>query len=170
MSSKRFAILQQVESLLSNISIANGFPLDLADDGISHEQLDINDLHSEDTPHISLSIGSGGANSFITTGSSIDSVLNIILDSYIVVQPGIDVVENLDQLLYSIEFAIFNGTPNTPWNDKYKTASLGGVLTYVYSVSFDEQFNTDEGLLSLMGKAYARWSLTISYLRSTINP
>ena len=78
-------------------------------------------------------------------------------------------MEKLDELLYSVEFAILNGTPNSPWNDKYKTASLNG-LTYVHTVSFDEQFNTDEGILSLFDKAYARWPLTIKYLRSTISP
>lgn len=167
MASKRLTILQRVESLLSNISIANGFPITIKN--ISHEVLDINDVKSENTPYIALSLGSGGANTFITTGANVDSMINIIIDSYLVIQPGEDILSKLDDLLYSIEYAILNGTPNSPWNDKYKTASLNG-LTYVYSVSFDEQFNTDEGLFSLMKKAYARWSLTVKYLHSTIEP
>jgi hypothetical protein len=169
MATKRKQILDQVETLLKNIKISNGFNIDLLDNNISHRVLDIDNLHSEDTPHISLSIGSGSPNTFITTGSNIDSTLVIILDIYIYTQPEIDPVEELDNFLQDIERAILNGTPNSPWNDKYKTASLDG-LPFVYSVSFEEQMNTDEGLLSLHQKAFARWPLTIKYLRSTINP
>ena len=165
---KKLAILNQVISLLSAITVANGFPLTVIK--VSTEDLDINDIRSEDTPHICLSFGSAGNNAFTTTGSNIDSVMTVIIDCYIVTQPEVNPTLELDKLLWSVEHALLNGTPNTPWNDKYKTASLGGVLDYIYYVSFDDLSNTDEGLLTLINKAYARQAVTIKYLRSTINP
>lgn len=165
--SKRKQILDRVESLLGAISTANGFPLNI--NKISHEVLDINELNFEDTPSLSLTIGSGGSNTFITTGSNVDTVLNIIIDGYIYAQPDEDVVEKLDELITSVEHTILNGTINNPWNDKYKTASLNE-LNFVYFVSFDEQFNTDEGLLTLDKKGWFRWTLTVKYLKSTTNP
>lgn len=165
--SKRKQILDRVEQLLATITVANGFPIDI--NKISHEVLDIQKINFEDTPSFALSIGSGGSNTFITTGSNVDSIVNIIIDGYIYVQPDEDVVEELDNLMTSMEQAILAGTVDTPWNDKYLTASLNGLI-FVYFVSFDEQSNTDEGQLSLNKKGWFRQSLTVKYLKSTTNP
>jgi hypothetical protein len=166
-SSKRKLILDRVESLLGDVTLANGFPIEIKT--ISREELDFEKFHSEDSPVVMLSIGSAGANSFITTGSNIDSIINIIIRAYIYTQPEEIAVNELDKLLWSIQHMLMNGTVSSPWNDKYKTASLNE-LSFVYYSSFDDMFNTDEGLQSLEGKAWAVWPLTVKYLASTINP
>jgi len=166
-SSKRLEILNRIKSLLNNIKIINGFPINIIT--VSERILDIDNIHCEETPAIGISISSGGSNSLITTGTNIDTVLNIILNFFIYTQPEENPITELDKLLWSTEFALLNGTPNTPWNNKFKTASLNS-LGNVYYVSFDEQFNTDEGILSMYKKAFARWSLTVKYLKSTTNP
>ena len=165
--SKRLAIINRIKLLLGSITVANGFPITVKT--ITERILDIDNLHSEESPAISISIASSGSNTLITTGTNIDSVLNITLNSFIYCQPNENPVSDLDKLLWSIEHAIMNGTVNAPWNNKYKTATLNE-LPYVYYVSFDEAFNTDEGILSMYQKGYARWMLTVKYLKSTVNP
>lgn len=165
--SKRYQILDRVKSLLENISVANGFEIDVVT--VSTEILDIQNLHLEDCPALCLSIASGGVSTGLTTGTNIESMLNIGIDAFVYTQPGERPVEELDKLLKATEFALRNGTPNTPWNDKYKSVSLNG-LTFVYDVSFEEQFNTDEGIMSLDDKGWARWPLAVRFLYSTFDP
>ena len=165
--SKRKDIVDRVKLLLNDIKVSNGFPIDIKT--ISDNILDTDNLHKEDTPAISVSIYTGGSNSIITTGTNIDTVLNLTLNCFIYTNPGDNPLAELDKLLQSIEHAILNGKYSAPWNNKYKTASLNE-LPYVYYVGFDDMFNTDDGLLSLDQKAYARWNLTIKYIHSTFEP
>lgn len=165
--SKRKDILDRVKLLLNDIKVINGFPLNIIT--VSDNILDIDNLHKEDTPAISVSIYTGGTNSIITTGTNIETVLLLTLNCFIYTNPGDNPLLELDKLLQSIEHAILNGKYSAPWNDKYKTASLNG-LFYVYYVGFDDMFNTDDGMMSLDQKAYARWNLTIKYVHSTYEP
>jgi len=175
---KRVQIVDQIVSLLGNITIANDFFTDLGNTGtISRNINAIKDANANIVPFVSVMFNNYSEEPNTASNQTTNVTINVFIDCFVLLpSDGSDPYTELDKLMADIQYALFKGTPaGTPTNQE-KVSLQGLVFVGDADAAIDDtkitnMFN-DQGLLSQDGfdKAWGRINLQITYHTDVLKP